>query len=118
MEDQRAEVRIHCKNGTDYNVTEPFGVIEDLLHTPGQWLDVTCIHAQRLFGTERARIRRDEILSIQEWSAAGWSWTCQMNELHYARQMAEMEHSPQQQIAEAQRAMVALAKKELGEDDD
>ena len=104
MQEERGRVRIRSKSGTDYTVTEPFDDVVAMLESaePGEWLVLTSIHGQRLFGTERTWLRADEIQSVQEESEAAWAWSCQWAELHYARQMADLENSSAQQIADAQ----------------
>jgi hypothetical protein len=102
--------------GRDYFIVETVDeILEMSSDLKGLMLPLTSVTGQPLFPPERFFVRFEHIASLQEVSETAWTWSQRLQELGYARQMADLEHHPSERIAIAQER---IANRLMDEDDE
>lgn len=107
MDEQRCHTRIGTRSGIYYVVQETIDEVRAQVER-GDWVELVSMTGQALMPPERLILRSEHIGSMQEISLEGWLWQKRADELHYARQMQELEHNPQERLAEAQERIAAF----------
>jgi hypothetical protein len=115
-DEQRCNTRIGTRSGTYYVVQETIDEVRAQAEA-GEWLDLISMTGQALMPPERLILRAEHIGSLQEISPEGWLWQKRSDELHYARQMQELDSNPTERLAAAQER-IAAALSDAHEDGD
>lgn len=112
--EQRCHSDVLIHNGTHYTVLETIEEI-DLNH---KWVTLTSWTGSGLMPPTRIRMQVNHISSVRALSEEDWIFTKQATDLHYARQIRELEKSDAERLIEQQTRLVDALEGRSRDDDE
>jgi hypothetical protein len=108
MQEKRCNARLVLRSGAAYMVFES---LEELRSQDGEWISALSWTGADLMPPERLCVLRSDVTTLQELSEPDWVWAKHATELHYARQLQELETSQTSQF----KRLVDVLAQELSE---
>jgi hypothetical protein len=120
MDEQRCNARVGTTTRVFYTVLETVSEIleqvENLDHEGPRWVLLTSKTGSSMFEPERLVILSEHIATVQEISEVGWLWQKQADDLHYARQLQDLEANSGDRVAAVQEQLLSVVKGMQGDE--